>query len=48
MVYDYESLSVGAVVKGPAVIELPFTTTLVPPDHRVTVDPFMNLVMQVP
>jgi N-methylhydantoinase A len=47
-VYDYERLASGAVVKGPAVIELPFTTTLVPPDHKVTVDPFMNLVMQVP
>jgi N-methylhydantoinase A len=47
-VYDYEGFGVGAVVKGPAVIELPFTTTLVPPDHKVTVDPFMNLVMQVP
>jgi N-methylhydantoinase A len=47
-VYDYGNLGVGAVVKGPAVIELPFTTTLVPPDHKVTVDPFMNLVMQVP
>ena len=47
-VYDYERLGSGAVVKGPAVIELPFTTTLVPPDHKVTVDAFMNLVMQVP
>ena len=47
-VYDYERLGSGAMVKGPAVIELPFTTTLVPPDHKVTVDPFMNLVMQVP
>jgi N-methylhydantoinase A len=47
-VYDYERLASGAVVKGPAVIELPFTTTLVPPDHKVTVAPFMNLVMQVP
>jgi N-methylhydantoinase A len=47
-VYDYGGLGVGAMVKGPAVIELPFTTTLVPPDHKVTVDPFMNLVMQVP
>ena len=47
-VYDYDRLGFGAVVKGPAVIELPFTTTLVPPDHKVTVDPFMNLVMQVP
>jgi len=47
-VYDYGRLGVGAVVKGPAVIELPFTTTLVPPDHKVTVDPYMNLVMEVP
>ena len=47
-VYDYERLGVGAAVKGPAIIELPFTTTLVPPDHKVTVDPFMNLVMEVP
>jgi len=46
-VYDYERLGVGTVVKGPAVIELPFTTTLVPPDYRITVDPYMNLVMEV-
>jgi N-methylhydantoinase A len=47
-VYDYERLGVGATVKGPAIIELPFTTTLVPPDHKITVDTFMNLVMEVP
>jgi len=47
-VYDYERLGVGAAVKGPAIIELPFTTTLVPPDHKIAVDPFMNLVMEVP
>ena len=47
-VYDYEKLSAGAVVRGPAIIELPFTTTLIPPEHRVTVDPYMNLVMEVP
>ena len=47
-VYDYERLGVGAIVKGPSIIELPFTTTLVPPEHKVTVDPYMNLVMQVP
>jgi len=47
-VYDYGRLGVGAVVKGPAVIELPFTTTLVPPDHKVTVDPYMNLIMEIP
>jgi hypothetical protein len=30
------------------VIELPFTTTLVPPDHKVTIDPYLNLVLEVP
>ena len=47
-VYDYEGLGVGASVRGPAIIELPFTTTLVPPQHKVTVDRYMNLVMEVP
>jgi len=47
-VYDYDRLTVGAAVKGPAIIELPFTTTLVPPDHKVTVDLYANLVMEVP
>ena len=46
-IYDYERLWVGAVVKGPAVVELPFTTTLVPPGNRVTVDPHLNLVMEI-
>ncbi|HXG50629.1 MAG TPA: hydantoinase/oxoprolinase family protein [candidate division Zixibacteria bacterium] len=45
-VYDYGRLGVGAVVKGPAVVELPFTTTLIPPGFRVTVDPYLNLVME--
>jgi N-methylhydantoinase A len=47
-VYDYSRLSVGGRIKGPAVIELPFTTTLVPPDHKITIDPYMNLIMEVP
>jgi N-methylhydantoinase A len=47
-VLDYQRLGVGSVVRGPAIIELPFTTTLVPPGHKVTVDRYMNLVMQVP
>src|SRR5438093_3879635 len=46
-VYDYERLAVATVVRGPAIIELPFTTTLVPPEHKVTVDPYRNLVMEV-
>jgi N-methylhydantoinase A len=46
-VYAYERLGVGATVKGPAVIELPFTTTLVPPGFRIVVDNYLNLVMEV-
>ena len=47
LVYDYEKLGMGTVVRGPAIIELPFTTTLVAPDHKITVDPYRNLVMEV-
>jgi N-methylhydantoinase A len=46
-IYDYDRLSAGARLKGPAVIELPFTTALVPPGFQVAVDPYMNLVMEV-
>jgi len=46
-VYDYSLLGAGTRIKGPAVIELPFTTTLVPPGFQVTVDDYLNLVMQV-
>ena len=45
-VYDYGQLGAGARLKGPAVIELPFTTTLVPPGFHVTVDDYLNLVME--
>jgi N-methylhydantoinase A len=46
-VYDYALLGPGDVIKGPAVIELPFTTTLVPPGFWVTVDNYLNLVMEL-
>jgi N-methylhydantoinase A len=46
-VYNYEKLGVGATIRGPAIVELPFTTTLLPPDHKITVDPYMNLVMEM-
>ncbi|HEX9444374.1 MAG TPA: hydantoinase/oxoprolinase family protein [Candidatus Binatia bacterium] len=46
-VYDYSLLGPGARVRGPAVIELPFTTTLVPPGFQVTIDEYLNLVMEV-
>ncbi|HEX6438689.1 MAG TPA: hypothetical protein VF182_16240, partial [Candidatus Binatia bacterium] len=46
-IYDYERLGAGASVRGPAVIELPFTTALVPPGFTVKVDPYLNLVMEI-
>src|SRR5207237_10912138 len=46
-VYDYGRLTVSSVVRGPAIVELPFTTTLIPPEHKVSVDPSMKLVMHV-
>ncbi|HEX7231124.1 MAG TPA: hydantoinase/oxoprolinase family protein [Candidatus Binatia bacterium] len=47
-VYDYELLGVGTTIRGPAIVELPFTTTLIPPEHKITVDPYLNLVMELP
>ncbi|HEY1268642.1 MAG TPA: hypothetical protein VGH16_15415, partial [Candidatus Binatia bacterium] len=46
-VYDYTRLAPGARIKGPAVVELPFTTVLVPPGFQVSVDSYQNLVMKV-
>jgi N-methylhydantoinase A len=47
LVYDYEKLGVGTMIRGPAIVELPFTTTLVPPEHKISIDPYKNLVMEV-
>jgi N-methylhydantoinase A len=46
-IYDYSLLGAGARIKGPAVIEFPFTTTLIPPGFCATVDDYANLVMEI-
>ncbi len=43
---DRERLGVGAVVTGPAIVEQPDTTTVVPPGNRAWVDRVGNLVIQ--
>ena len=43
---DRERLGVGAVVTGPAIVEQPDTTTVVPPGHRARVDRVGNLVIR--
>ncbi|HEY7652508.1 MAG TPA: hydantoinase/oxoprolinase family protein [Methylomirabilota bacterium] len=42
---DREGLGVGGVVTGPAIVEQPDTTTVVPPGHRARVDRVGNLVI---
>jgi len=46
-IYDYSLLGAGARIKGPAVIEFPFTTTLIPTGFCATVDDYANLVMEI-
>jgi N-methylhydantoinase A len=43
---DRERLGVGAQVRGPAIVEQPDATTVVPPGHRARVDRVGNLVIQ--
>jgi N-methylhydantoinase A len=45
LIYDYGKLDAGNVVDGPAIIETPFTTVVVPPAHKAEVDEYLNLVL---
>jgi N-methylhydantoinase A len=45
--YEYEKLKPKNVIQGPAVIESPVSTTVVPPGSVVTVDTFLNLAIKV-
>jgi N-methylhydantoinase A len=42
-IFDYVRLKAGNVVSGPAIIEGPTTTIIVPPDQKATVDEFRNV-----
>jgi N-methylhydantoinase A len=44
-VYDYRALRAGHVITGPAVIEVPTTTVVVPPDMSGVVDHLGNLTI---
>jgi N-methylhydantoinase A len=44
-IYDYSKLAAGNVVSGPAIIETPFTTVVVPETHRADVDEYLNIVL---
>ena len=44
-IYDYTRLGPGAVVSGPAIIEAPLTTIVVPPAYRGAVDKYHNVII---
>lgn len=45
-VYDEARLGTGARLDGPAIVESPFTTVVVPPGASLAVDPYRNLVIR--
>ncbi len=45
-IYDGEALAPGAVLSGPAVVELPATTIVVRPGQRLSVDGYHNFVVE--
>jgi len=46
-IYDRATLAHGHVIKGPAIIGEYSSTTLVPPGFRCSVDPYLNLVLEL-
>jgi N-methylhydantoinase A/oxoprolinase/acetone carboxylase beta subunit len=45
-VYDEGGLAPGVRLEGPAIVESPFTTVVVPPGASLSVDPHRNLVIR--
>jgi N-methylhydantoinase A len=45
-VYDRAGLRPGHVVGGPAIVEQPDSTTLIPPAYRARVDAHLNLIVE--
>ncbi|MGH8056517.1 MAG: hydantoinase/oxoprolinase family protein, partial [Candidatus Entotheonellia bacterium] len=47
-VYDRYRLAPGTVILGPAIIEERESTVVIGPDARLEVDPYQNVVVQLP
>jgi N-methylhydantoinase A len=47
-IYDGMKLQTGNALRGPAIIEEPATTVVIPPEGQVEVDPHSNYVMRIP
>ena len=46
IIYDYTKLQAGNELRGPAIIETPFTTVVVPENHEAHVDEYLNIVLR--
>ncbi|MDP2727892.1 MAG: hydantoinase/oxoprolinase family protein [Dehalococcoidia bacterium] len=46
-VYDFQGLEYGNVIEGPAVVEAPATTVLIPPGCAGRVDQYLNLILEL-
>jgi N-methylhydantoinase A len=44
-IYDYERMAVGTPVSGPAIVEAPLTTIVVPPEYAASVDGYHNVII---
>lgn len=44
-IYDYNCLKPANIVTGPAIIETPITTIVIPPNHQAKVDKYLNVVL---
>ena len=45
-VYDWRRCEPGLALEGPAIVEGPDATIVVPPAHRATVDQWRNIVLE--
>ena len=46
IIYDYTKLQAGNELRGPAIIETPFTTVVVPENHEAYLDEYLNIVLR--
>jgi len=46
VIYEYTALKPGNELRGPAIIETPFTTVVVPEHHQAFVDEYLNIILR--
>ena len=46
-IYEYERLKPGNVIEGPAIVESPTTTVVIPPEKLARIDPYLNMVIEL-